>query len=66
MNTMNTMVRSAAILLLTLWASVLLAAEQLPRPEKCTMPVSSQHLKDFYKLNDKVYRPAQPDRKAEP
>jgi tyrosine-protein phosphatase SIW14 len=61
---MNTIARSAAILLVTLWASVLLAAGQLPRPEKWAMPVSAEHLKNFYKLDDKVYRSAQPDRKA--
>ena len=34
------------------------------RPETWATPVPSEHLKNFYKLDDKVYRSAQPDKKG--
>jgi tyrosine-protein phosphatase SIW14 len=37
---------------------------QFPRPDKWASPVSSEHLTNFYKLDDKVYRSAQPDNQA--
>jgi len=40
------------------------AAEQLARPTEWATPVQSQHLKNFYRLDEKVYRSAQPDRRG--
>lgn len=40
------------------------AAEQTLRPAEWAAPVPSKHLRNFYKLDDKVYRSAQPDRKG--
>jgi protein tyrosine/serine phosphatase len=40
------------------------AAEQPARPTEWATPVRSQHLKNFYRLDEKVYRSAQPDRKG--
>ena len=40
------------------------AAEQPGRPTEWATPVRSQHLKNFYRLDEKVYRSAQPDRKG--
>ncbi len=34
------------------------------RPGTWATPVSAEHLKNFYKLDDKLYRSAQPDKKA--
>lgn len=61
---MNIMMRSAVLLILALWAPALPAAEQLPRPAAWAKPVSSEHLTNFYQLDNKVYRSAQPDWKA--
>jgi len=40
------------------------AAEQPARPAEWATPVQSQHLKNFYRLDEKVYRSAQPDRRG--
>jgi len=40
------------------------AADQPARPPEWASPVAAQHLKNFYKLDEKVYRSAQPDRKG--
>lgn len=40
------------------------AAEQPARPTEWATPVRSQHLKNFYRLDEKVYRSAQPDKKG--
>ncbi len=53
-----------AILCIVLWSSSVLAPEQQARPETWAKPVRSEHLKNFYQLDDKVYRSAQPDRKG--
>jgi tyrosine-protein phosphatase SIW14 len=37
------------------------AAEQPTRPTEWATPIQSQHLKNFYRLDEKVYRSAQPD-----
>lgn len=34
------------------------------RPETWATPVCSEHLRNFYKIDDKVYRSAQPDKKG--
>ena len=48
------------ITLLFLLSPALNAAEQAPRPDTWAQPVQAKHLKNFYKLDDKVYRAAQP------
>lgn len=53
-----------AILCIVLWSSSVLAPEQQVRPETWAKPVRSEHLKNFYQLDDKVYRSAQPDKKG--
>ncbi len=40
------------------------SAAAAQRPETWATPVSSVHLRNFYKIDDKVYRSAQPDRKG--
>jgi len=40
------------------------AADQPARPAEWATPVQSQNLKNFYRLDGKVYRSAQPDRKG--
>jgi protein tyrosine phosphatase (PTP) superfamily phosphohydrolase (DUF442 family) len=34
------------------------------RPEKWATPVSSEHIENFYRIDDKVYRSAQPNKKG--
>jgi len=51
-----------AVLLLLLLITNLHAAEQQARPAEWAKPVPSASLKNFYKLDEKVYRSAQPDR----
>ena len=53
-----------AILCIVLWAPAILADEQQARPETWAKPATSEHLKNFYQLDDKVYRSAQPDKKG--
>jgi protein tyrosine/serine phosphatase len=43
---------------------MLYAAEQPVRPAEWATPVPSASLKNFYKLDEKVYRSAQPNRKG--
>ncbi len=40
------------------------SATNRQRPETWAAPVPSKHLKNFYRLDDKVYRSAQPDREG--
>ena len=40
------------------------AAEHPARPAEWATPVRSQHLKNFYRIDEKVYRSAQPDRRG--
>jgi protein tyrosine phosphatase (PTP) superfamily phosphohydrolase (DUF442 family) len=40
------------------------SATAAQRPEKWAIPVSSEHLKNFYRIDDKLYRSAQPDKKG--
>lgn len=53
-----------AVLILTLWLSTLYAAELQARPAEWATPVPAASLKNFYRLDEKVYRSAQPDRKG--
>jgi len=55
---------TAALLMMLLWTSALIGAEQPARPAEWATPLSSAHLKNFYRLDEHVYRSAQPDRKG--
>jgi len=55
---------ASALLVIVLWTSVLPAAEPLARPETWAKPVKAEYLKNFYQLDEKVYRSAQPDKKG--
>ncbi len=61
---MSTILKRTAVLVLALWISTLYAAEQQARPAEWATPVPAAFLKNFYKLDEKVYRSAQPDRKG--
>ena len=52
------------IVLVVLASSTLLAADQKTRPDKWARPILSKSLKNFFQLDDKVYRCAQPDKKG--
>jgi protein tyrosine/serine phosphatase len=53
-----------AVLILALSIATLSAAEQQARPAEWATPVPAASLKNVYKLDEKVYRSAQPDRKG--
>ncbi len=53
-----------AVLILALWVSTLSAAEQQARSAKWAQSIETDQLQNFYKLDDKVYRSEQPDRKG--
>ena len=61
---MDSIRKTTAMLMLLFWSSPLFAAEQSSRPPEWATPVRSQYLKNFYRLDEKVYRSAQPDRKG--
>jgi protein tyrosine/serine phosphatase len=56
--------RQLLLLFLVVLAAEPAAADQPARPPDWAMPVATQNLKNFYKLDDKVYRSAQPDKKG--
>jgi tyrosine-protein phosphatase SIW14 len=56
--------RYVFILALAFWVSMLYAAEQQARSDKWAFPIETDKLQNFYKLDDKVYRSEQPDRKG--
>jgi len=60
----GTAARYLLILLIATGAAFPAAADQPLRPAEWAAPVPSKQLKNFYKLDDKVYRSAQPDRKG--
>ena len=55
---------AATLLLLLFWTSAPAGAEPSSRPAAWATPVTSAHLKNFYRIDEKVYRSAQPDRKG--
>jgi protein tyrosine/serine phosphatase len=57
-------ITSIAVLVLALWSATLYAAEQQARSTKWAQPITTDQLQNFYKLDDKVYRSEQPDRKG--
>jgi len=52
------------IFILALWASGAFAADQKLQMEKWATPLKSAHLTNFFQLDAKVYRSAQPDAKG--
>ncbi len=56
--------RHVSILILALWVTTLHAAEQQARSDKWALPIETGQFQNFYKLDDKVYRSEQPDRKG--
>jgi len=52
-----------SILLFLFFVTTLYAASPLPQPRPATwaQPIESRNLKNFYKLDERVYRSAQPD-----
>ena len=54
----------ATVLMLLFWYTPLVGAESSVRPAAWATPVTSAHLKNFYRLDEHVYRSAQPDRKG--
>ena len=57
-------VRQIAILILALWASGAFAADQKQQMEKWATPLKSANLTNFFQIDAKVYRSAQPDAKG--
>ena len=55
---------ASTLLIITLSASLLPAAATAPRPESWAKPVTAEHLRNFYQLDEKVYRSAQPGKKG--
>ena len=51
-------------LTLLFWTSPMIGTEQPARPAEWATPVTATHLKNFYRLDERVYRSAQPDRKG--
>jgi len=61
---MQRMRTTTTLLMLLFWYTTLIGAEPSVRPAEWATPVTSAHLKNFYRLDDKVYRSAQPDRRG--
>lgn len=57
-------VKQIAFLFILLWATALSAADIQQRPAQWAQPVEAAELKNFFRLDDKVFRSAQPDRKG--
>jgi len=55
---------AAAVLVVLALQSVPLAAEPRLRPAEWARPVISEHLQNWYKVDDRVYRSEQPDAKG--
>lgn len=62
--TTKTLTKRLLLLVIVLLVANLCAASSQPRPETWAQPIQSKCLKNFYKLNDQVYRSAQPDEEA--
>ena len=60
----NQVITRISVLILALWVSTLSAAELHARSAKWAQPIKTDQLQNFYKLDDKVYRSEQPDRKG--
>jgi protein tyrosine/serine phosphatase len=61
---MRALMRNILLVCVLTIAALPAAAEQPTRPTEWATPIRSQHLKNFYRLDEKVYRSAQPDRKG--
>ena len=57
-------VRQIAMLILALWAAGARSADAQSKMDKWATPIKSQYLDNFYQLDAKVYRSAQPDAKG--
>jgi protein tyrosine/serine phosphatase len=55
------MMKRLTILLMLLSVTTLYAASPQPRPETWAQPIATKKLKNFHKLDDHVYRSAQPN-----
>ena len=53
-----------SIIFLALWSSTIASADPAVRPESWAKPIKAEHLKNFYRLDEKVYRSAQPGKKG--
>ena len=58
--TTSSMMKRLTILLVLFSATTLSAALPQPRPETWAQPIENKNLKNFYKLDEHVYRSAQP------
>ena len=56
--------RHFTVLILALSVTTLYAADQQARSTTWAQPIKTDQLQNFYKLDDKVYRSEQPDRKG--
>jgi tyrosine-protein phosphatase SIW14 len=61
---MRSLMRNVLLVCAVTVAAFPAAADQPSRPTEWAAPVQSQHLKNFYRIDGKVYRSAQPDRKG--
>ena len=62
--TSRAMMKRLTILLVLFSATTLYAASAQPRPEAWAQPIETRNLKNFFKLDDHVYRSTQPDEKG--
>lgn len=59
--TTRSMMKRLTVLLVLFSATTLYAASLEPRPEAWAQPIETRSLKNFYKVDEHVYRSAQPD-----
>ena len=62
--TTRSMMKRLTILLFLFFATTLYAASPQPRPDTWAQPIETKNLKNFYRLDEHVYRSAQPDGKG--
>jgi len=62
--TTKSIMKHFTILLLLFSAATLYAAQPQPRPETWAQPLETKSLKNFYKLDNHVYRSAQPNKES--
>jgi protein tyrosine/serine phosphatase len=58
------MLRSLMVLAVLFLAGGVSAAEKKPRPETWAQPVTAEYVRNLYRLDEKVYRSAQPTRRG--
>jgi tyrosine-protein phosphatase SIW14 len=47
-----------------LFVNIVYSQNNITRPDNWAKPVSSKYVENFYKINDEIYRSAQPNKKA--